>query len=274
MLLHGLPRLNSRVLHRATRSGTVIHRFQRMQVPHLRGAGGSIPTLYRRAIYGQLSISYGSCSRSFRRTYGHRPDGGMGKSFHIGRLGPAEISTSVPSVDIIDDGDIIDDRGSTNVPDIVIADVHAGDTFPGTKDPIAGGRPVSAVSNADVYPWTDRRPTVIASVFSPGHPCRGPFVSRHPHPSIRVIIKPVAIVEGGPAPAVIRDPCPSVLRIYPVAARAVRSEPCARARHPYIAIIGIADPGAIWAQLIVEYLETYADLGTRLLRQGWQEGSE
>lgn len=245
-----------------------------MQVPHLCGTGGGIPALYRRTIYGQLSISHSRRSRSFRRTYGHRPDGGMGKSFHIGRLRPAEISTSIPSVDIVDDSDIIDDRGSMHVPDIIIADVHAGDTLSRTKDPIIGRRPVSAVSNADVYPWTDRRPTIVASVFPPGHPCRGPFISRYPHPSIRVIIEPVAIVEGGPAPAVIRDPCPSFLRIYPVTARAVRSESCARARHPYIAIIRIADPGAVWAQLIVEYLETYADLGTRRLRQGWQEGSE
>jgi hypothetical protein len=196
----------------------------------------------------------------------------MGKSFHIGRLRSPEISMPIPPVYIVNDSDVIDDRGIMDIPDIVIADVHAGDTLPRTKGPIMRRRPVAGISNADVYPWTDRRPTIITTVFAPCDPCRSPFVTRYPHPSIRVIIEPVAIVEGGPTPTIIRDPCPSVGCIHPMTTCAVRSETGACARHPYITVIRVAHPGAERTKLIVEHLETDAGLGVCTLRKGRQAG--
>jgi hypothetical protein len=127
----------------------------------------------------------------------------MGKSFHISWLGTPKISMPISPVDIVNDRNIIDDRSIVYIPDIIIADIYAGDTFSRAKIPIICRRSVSAVNNADVYPRTDGRPTVIAAILAPGDPCRGPFISRHPHPAIGVIIEPVAIVESSPAPVVI-----------------------------------------------------------------------
>jgi len=245
-----------------------------MEIPHLRRPCRRIALLYRRTVYRQLSIPDSSCTRSFCRTYSHWPDCRMGKSFHIRRLRTSEIRTTISSVDIINDRDVIDDRSSTYVPDIIIADIHTGNTLPGTKIPIIGRRPVSVVDNANVYPWTNRRPTIITTVFPPGDPCRRPFISRDPHPSVIVIIEPVSVVKGGPTPTVIGDPCPSVLGIHPVATRTVRPEAGSCTRHPDITVIRITDPGAEGTQLIIKHLEAHTDLGTRLRRQGRQYDSE
>jgi len=116
-----------------------------MQVPHLRGSGRRAVLLYVRAIDGQLSVTHGGCAGPCRRPYRHGLDGPMGKSFYIVCLRPADIGTSSTPVDVVDDGDIIDHCCISNVPDIVVTDIDAGDAIPGTKVPIGCRRSVSAV---------------------------------------------------------------------------------------------------------------------------------
>lgn len=147
----------------------------------------------------------------------------------------------IPPVDIVDDGDIIDDRGVTY---IIIADIDAGDMRSGAGDPITCRRAISAECHADVYTRPDGRPAIVPAIFAPGDPGGRPIVSGHPHPSISVVIKPVAIVESGPAPTVVGYPGPAVFRIHPVTTGAIRPETGAGSRHPNIAVVRIADPGA------------------------------
>lgn len=145
----------------------------------------------------------------------------MGKSFHISCLRSLNIRMPIPSVHIVDDGDIVNDRGVADIVYIIVADIDAGDMLPGTKIPISRRWTIGAIGDADVYAGTDGRPTIIAAVFAPGDPGRSPFITRGPHPSIRVVIEPIAVVEGSPAPAIIGYPGPAILRIDPVTAGAI-----------------------------------------------------
>jgi len=165
----------------------------------------------------------------------------MGKSFHIGRLRPSEVGVSIPSIDVVDNGDIIDDR---SVSHIIIADIDAGNMLSWAGNPITCRRAIRAECNADVYPRAYRRPTIIPAILAPGDPGRRPIVSRHPYPSIGVVVEPVAIMESGPTPAIVGDPGPSIFRIHPMTTGAIRTETGADSRHPNITVIRIADPGA------------------------------
>lgn len=224
----------------------IIYGSQCMQLVYL-SRSRSIVLLDRGPIDSQLSIVQRRRAGSFRRTYRYGANSGVGKSFHIGGLRSSQISMSVAPVYIVDDSDIIDHGGSMYITHIVIADIDAGDMLPWTEVPITGRRAIGGECNADVHTRTYRRPAVITAIFAPGDPGRGPLVSRHPYPSVRIIIEPVAVVECGPAPAVIGYPCPTILRVHPVATGAIRAEAGAGAGHPYVSVVGIADPGAKWA---------------------------
>jgi len=148
---------------------------------------------------------------------------------------------SITSIDVVDNGDIVDDR---SVSHIIIADIDAGNMLSGAENPITCRRTIRAECNANVYPRTDRRPAIIPTILAPGDPGRRPIVSRHPYPSIGVVVEPAAIMESGPTPAIVGDPGPSIFRIHPMATGAIRAETSADSRHPDIAVIRIADPGA------------------------------
>src|SRR5258708_11509419 len=197
--------------------------------------------------------------------YRHRADRGMGISCYIIRRGSTQVCSSATSpIDIIDNRYIIDDGRSMDVLNIIIAHVDIGNMVAGTKDPIVGRWPVTAEGDADIYPGSYGRPAVIASVLSPGDPGRGPFISRHPHPSIVIVVEPVAIMKRRPTPAITRYPGPAFVSIDPVPAGAILTEIAASCRHPYISIIRIIHPGAIRAELIIKDLE--ADAGLSLGR--------
>ena len=173
-----------------------------MQVTHL-GRTCIVIMLDRRPVDRYLSIMQRSRAWSFCRAYRHRANGGMGKSFYIGRLRSPEISMPISSIDVIDNGDIIDHRGSMHIAHVVVADIDAGDMLPGAEGPITCRGTISAECNADVYTRSNRRPAIVTAVFAPGDPGRRPFISRHPYPSISVVIEPVAVVKRSPAPAVV-----------------------------------------------------------------------
>lgn len=163
----------------------------------------------------------------------------------IGRRPPQICTPSSSPVDIIDDSDIIDHGRCVNITDIIIAYVDAGYMIPGAEIPVADRWTIAAERNAYIHAWPYRRPAVVVTILSPGNPGWGPFISRHPHPAIRIVIKPVSIVKGGPSPAVFRYPCPPFIRIDPVPARTIRPETITSSGYPYISIIGIAYPGSI-----------------------------
>jgi hypothetical protein len=143
---------------------------------------------------------------------------------------------------------------------IIIAHIDIGDMFPWAESPIVDRRPVSTKGDADINSRPYGRPAIIAPVFSPGDPGRSPFISRRPHPSIGIVVKPVPIMKGGPAPTVIGYPGPAFLCVDPVSAAAIRTEATASCGNPYISIIRVAHPGAIRAELIIKDLEADACL--------------
>ena len=183
----------------------------------------------------------------------------MGISCHICWFRTPQISVTTSPVDIIDDGDIVDDRGIMDIPDVIVAYVDAIDMFSGAKGPIVGWGPVTAERDADIYPRSHRRPAIITSGFAPGHPGWRPLISRSPHPAIGVIVKPVAIMKGSPAPFVARYPCPAFIGVDPISIGPIRAKVAARSGNPYISIIRVVHPIAIRAQLVIKDLE--ADVG-------------
>jgi hypothetical protein len=121
---------------------------------------------------------------------------------------------SITTIDIVDHGNIIYDGG---VMHIIVAHIDIGDMFPRTENPIASRRTIGVECNANVYPRTYRSPAIVAAVFTPGDPSRRPFISRNPHPPIGIVVEPVAVMEWRPAPTIIGQPGPAVVRIHPVA---------------------------------------------------------
>jgi len=214
-----------------------------MQVPYLRRPGGSIVILHGGTIDGQLSIPHGGGAGPFRRSYSHRANGGVGKSFHIGRNGASVISTAAPTrPDIIDHGNFIDHCRVADIIYIIVAHIYIGYPVAGTKIPVIIRRPVAGERDTDIDMRPHGSPAIITSVFSPGDPCRGPFITGRPHPSIRVVIKPVAIMKCSPAPAIIGYPGPAIFRIDQVPPGPIWTEAFPAGRHPDIAIAGIFDP--------------------------------
>src|SRR5688572_11902639 len=67
-----------------------------------------------------------------------------------------------------------------------------------------------------------RRPAAIIAVAAPTHPRRAPGAIGNPYPAARTMIIPAAIMEGSPAPRIIRMPIPAGGGPLPTAARAVR----------------------------------------------------
>lgn len=168
---------------------------------------------------------------------------------------------------IVDHRGVIDDRHIPLLIDIVVIDMGAGDVLIRDEAPVMGrGIIASANGNADADIRSQGGPSIIIRAPSPAHPCRGPFMSGYPHPSIAVPEKPAAVMESGPSPLVVGSPCPSFLRIYPMPVGGIRLEIGACTRHPYVTVIRIIDPLAVRGQLVIERL-----IGNfRGRRRGWR----
>src|SRR5262249_42217023 len=80
------------------------------------------------------------------------------------------------------------------------------------------------------------------------HPGRSPDVARRPVPAERGREAPASVVEGRPAPGLVRDPGPAVRRPGPVAVRVGRPAR-AHARRPDVAHLAFVAPMAVRFEL-------------------------
>lgn len=189
----------------------------------------------------------------------------MGISCDIVRCGSTQIgsSTSAP-IDIINNRYIINYGRIMYVAHIIVAHVDTGNAVAGTEGPVVCGRPVTAEGDADIHPWAHGCPAIVTAIFAPGDPGRGPFIAGRPHPSVGIVVEPVAIMKRRPAPAIAGNPDPAFVCINPMSAGAVGAKAAASCRYPYIPIIRIIHPGAIRAELIIKDLEADAGLSLGL----------
>jgi hypothetical protein len=78
-------------------------------------------------------------------------------------------------------------------------------------------------------------PTIVITACSPTYPCWSPLITRYPHPSIKRIVCPTAVVERCPTPAIFRCPSPSVVAVDPMTTGVVRCK-TGFVRNPNLAI--------------------------------------
>lgn len=178
-----------------------------MKLPHRSRPGRPSPLspgrrmLHIGTINSQPSPLHRRRPRTRRRLHRQRPDLTMGKSFHMIRLRPPQISAATTTpVHIVDHGNIVDDRRVPNIRNIIITHPRTHDMLARTKIPVPHRRPVTPERNPDIDPRPHRSPAVITLIFPPGHPGRSPLIARHPHPPIGIVIKPVPIMECRPTP--------------------------------------------------------------------------
>ena len=98
-------------------------------------------------------------------------------------------------------------------------------------------------------------PAIITASTSPRYPSRSPNIVWYPHPSVKIIVEPAAIMKRRPAPRIIRYPRVAVLCRDPVTTGSIRNETSVNARHPDITILIMVYPCTIWLQLIIKHLE-------------------
>jgi hypothetical protein len=188
-------------------------RFNRLQRPHLcrcnRMSGGI--SAYRRTVNSHLPILYLTAARMCRFADGNRTNRCMSIFFHIAGLrSPHIMPPPTTGINIIDNSNIVYNSHIGVIMYIVTAHVRSVYIGPGEKGPVIGRRPVTVpgFTNLNIGPYGC--PAIISAIFSPGDPRWRPVVPRHPHPSIGIIIKPVAIMKRRPSPVVIGEPGPTV----------------------------------------------------------------
>lgn len=182
---------------------------------------------------------------------GGRGNGFAYMSFDVTSFGTSMVNymaVVISSADIIDHLGIVDDRNIVRVADVVIIDVSS------SKIPVADERPVIgryiiiiAVPYCDADTRAKRRPAVITFGSSPGHPSRAPLVIGNPHGSVVWVVIPATIVKRRPSPWIIRNPCPSLIGIYPVAVSGIGNKSGSNIGSPDISIIRTFKPRSIGA---------------------------
>ena len=107
----------------------------------------------------------------------------------------------------------------------------------------------------DIDSGTHRCPSVITASTSPCYPCRCPFVTGNPCPSVIVVIVPASVVERCPSPGKARYPSVSVIGHHPVAVSGIWMKVSTHIGDPDAAVIAVVDPSSVRPQLVVEHIE-------------------
>lgn len=181
-------------------------------------------------------------------------------TFIVSGTRPAVITVVVIHVCIVDDrGPVVDGRTVAVVISIHITMVHI---------PVGQERPVKPGNidvNIDVDAGAHGCPSVVSTATSPGYPGRSPFIAGNPCPSVVVVIIPSPIMEGCPAPRVIRYPGIAVIGHYPISVSSVGMKVPTDVWNPNPAISAIVDPSAVRPQFIVENIERNANIITIII---------
>ena len=123
------------------------------------------------------------------------------------------------------------------------------------EDPVVVGdveRPAEAVAGAPFDAGRERCPAEIEIARAPDYPGRTPDRAGDPEPPEPVVIAPASVMERGPAPVVVRDPGPAEVGPDPVAVGVGPPAVAHVPRDPDVAVAGIADPGSVGGEVIVE----------------------
>jgi hypothetical protein len=173
--------------------------------------------------------------------------------FIISGTRTAVITVITVHVGIVDNGSpVVNGRAISAIVSVHIVVIHVGMW---QKRPIESG---NIDVYADIYAGSHRCPSVVAAATSPDNPCRCPFVTGNPCPSVIVVVIPSAVMERRPPPGVVRYPGVTVVGHHPVAVGCVRMKVSFDIGNPHPAISAVVDPPAVRSQLIVENIERYA----------------
>lgn len=112
--------------------------------------------------------------------------------------------------------------------------------------PIIGYIIPRAKGNGYANARAHRCPSIIPSAISPAYPCRPPFGTGDPYPTIIVVICPSAIVKRCPPPVVVRYPGVAIFSHGPITIAVIGTKVPACTGAPCITIATIVYPVAIW----------------------------
>ena len=106
-----------------------------------------------------------------------------------------------------------------------------------------------------------RRPADVIIALAPGDPCRAPFVIRLPDPAVIFQANPAAIMVGDGAEILVGNPCPSRIRVAPVAVGVGTPIAIHPPRLPAIAVRIHIHPAPVGRKAFVKIRERDARLG-------------
>lgn len=179
-------------------------------------------------------------------------------SFYIGTTRSGKIAA--PSPALVRSTALTNDVGATEVIIVitrrtgVVVNIRAVQVLLRCKYPPAAITIVVIAVVIDV-PGTHWCPAVVSVIGrTPIYPSRRPFIAGDPYPAIIAVIRPAAIVEGCPSPAIIGDPGIPVIGHGPVTIGIIRAEVLIYIGYPDIAILRIIDPLPVRRKRIVEIL--------------------
>jgi len=178
-----------------------------------------------------------------------------GGTFIISGTRPAVITVIIIYVGIVDNGSpVVNGRAVSTIVSVHIAVIHVGVW---QKSPVDPG---NIDINAYIYAGSHWCPSIIAAATSPGNPCRCPFVTGNPCPSVIVVVIPSAVMERRPSPGVVRYPGVTIVGHHPIAVGCIRMKVPFDIGNPHPTISAVIEPPAVRSQLIVENIERYATI--------------
>jgi hypothetical protein len=166
-----------------------------------------------------------------------------GIAFHFSAVRTREISSVVTHIDIIDNRGMSIKTTVSVSGYMIVVYRPVGDITLRYKDP-SSQRYVDV--DIDVEARAQWCPSVVAASGSPVHPCRTPFRTRHPDPSIIIVKEPASVVKRRPTPVVVRNPGVAIVSNYPVPPCAIGLKSFLYIGDPYTAVILIVDPLSVW----------------------------
>lgn len=258
-MLHRLAayrRLGRRTAAAGIGNYRTLHRFHLPRGRHSAISAIAIDRSDGRAVYAHLAAVYLSRAGAGPVIHTVYRYSLTGNRLNIATPRTADISRTATVVDIgiVDNRRVIDniDRTAWRIIPGVIAGINIATRYkrpPGRRHIIAG-----AERNIDADAGTHRRPSVIAATLAPGYPCGSPCPSGYPDPAIHTALRPTSVVEGCPAPGIIRHPHITVIRHSPIAIGIIRPEARAHIGRPDISVLGIIEPLSVRRKIIIKFL--------------------
>lgn len=104
----------------------------------------------------------------------------------------------------------------------------------------------------NAHAGAERCPAVVTAATAPAYPCRPPFVTGHPSPTVIIGIRPAAVMEGRPSPGIVGYPSVSIAGHHPIAVGSIGLEAWLRIRKPDISVFRVVYPLTVRCQFVVK----------------------